>query len=113
MSLLSREDLISALRVTTHEVKLFAWQSVEFIRIAPAIALLLMETGEYEGGGSPRRCRYLRPTCAPRPIPGPDPRDSKDFRPSDSGLSGFLRYPMKDGGSGIQFPALFRMGAGL
>ena len=57
--------------------------------------------------------RFLELDTGPRL----DVRDAPDFRPADSGFSGFLRYPMPHGGGcgrfADRYPVLARMGAGL
>jgi hypothetical protein len=116
------QQLIDVLSVTSRDVKVFAYSpgdalAVNYLLVPPAAALaMVMAHADYEWGGTTRRCRYIRPTTPPPPtsLPSdPDPRDSSDFRASDSGQVGFLRYPTPFGGQGCQFPGLARYGGGF
>ncbi len=93
--ILTQQALITSLTVTKKPVKLFNYGSTDFICVQSAAALILARTGDYVGGGSSRRCRYISPTSPP---PAPDPRDSVDFKPSDAMMGQtFLRYPQRGG----------------
>lgn len=51
-------ELYAVLRLTTAPVKLLS--SASSMKITPAVALMLVRGGRYEGGGSTRRVRYIR-----------------------------------------------------
>jgi hypothetical protein len=69
VSLLISDQLLDALQQTKKQVKVFEFNSRDFIFVSATTALALAASGDYQGGGNLRRCRYLRPISAPRPSP--------------------------------------------
>lgn len=82
-------QLFTALAATRQEVKVFSFLG-DFIRVPAVTALAILRTdpSAYEGGGTVRRCRYIRAVKAP------DPRISVNWRPADANLGQtFISYP--------------------
>ena len=112
------KQMVASLRSTTQQVKVFAYsedmRTDKYVRLEPAAALLVVQAAPdiYTWGGTPRRCRFIRPLVPPPVQPEAARAIPVDIR--DSGVFGFLSYPQPNMcTSGKRFETLYRMGAGF
>lgn len=54
------EALLPVLRVTEQQIKLVSGDGQRPKKITPARAIILVKSGDYEGGGYPTRVRFIR-----------------------------------------------------